>query len=223
MDKSKNMISFDINRVKKILIAVCILSHSCFVFAVEDIAVFGLIGEKALLRIDRVNRILPKGETSPEGVKLIAIADDKRSITLEIEGVEQIYRLGFGTDTGVNSLNVAPDNSGMYRVSGKINGIDVPFVVDTGATFVTLNKHIANQLGIDYQQSTQKSLAETANGEVSIFMVTLDEVQVGDITLKKVQAAIHDSDFPSVVLLGMSFLNQVDISRTGTILYLEQN
>ena len=61
----------------------------------------------------------------------------------------------------------------MYRANGKINGKSIPFIIDTGATYVSLSKQQAEQLGIDYQQSTRTGKAETANGLVDILSLCL--------------------------------------------------
>lgn len=191
-------------------------------FAVEDIAVMGLIADKAILKVDGKHRVVRMGETTVEGVKLVSISDDRRKVRLSIGGIEESYRLGVGTNTGGGSAKIVADNAGMYRANGKINGKPIPFIIDTGATYVSLSKLQADQLGIDYQQSTKKGKAETANGLVDVYIVTLDKVQLDGITLSNVEAAIHDGEFPKAALLGMSFLNKIKMNREGNLLQLEQ-
>jgi len=208
--------------IRNFIFSLLLFGLSYPLFAIEDIAVLSLIGDKAILRIDGVHRVIHEGEETPEGLKLIAIEDDRRSIRIWIDSGVQTYQLGFGTDTTDGTLEVVPDDNGMYLTSGKINDIPVSFIVDTGATFVTLNKNIADQLGIDYRQASRQEKAETANGPTHVYIVMLDEIQVGEIILRKVEAAVHGSDYPSVSLLGMSFLKQMDILRDGSILRLYQ-
>lgn len=190
------------------------------VLAVDDIAVMGLIADKAILKVDGKHRVIHIGESTVEGVRLISIAEDRRNITLAIDGIEKRYRLGVGTNTGGGSAKIIADNSGMYRANGKINGKPIPFIVDTGATYVSLSKKQAAQLGISYQKSNKTGKAETANGLVDIYIVTLDKVELEGVTLTNIEAAIHEGEFPNAVLLGMSFLNKVKMNREGNILLL---
>ena len=93
------------------------------------------------------------------------------------------------------------------------------FVVDTGATFITLPSHEANRLGLDYQKG-QKTVMETANGNVLAYRLKLDSVRVGNIAEQSVDAVVLEGDGLSKALLGMSFLNRVDMRREGANLTL---
>jgi aspartyl protease family protein len=192
-------------------------------FAVEDIAVMGLIADKAILKVDGKHRVIHIGESTAEGVQLNSISEDRRNITLSVNGIEKQYRLGVGTNTGGGSAKIVADNSGMYRANGKINGKPIPFIIDTGATYVSLSKKQAVQLGISYQQSTKTGKAETANGLVDIYIVTLDKVELDGIALTNIEAAIHEGEFPNAALLGMSFLNKVKMNREGNLLLLSHH
>jgi aspartyl protease family protein len=103
--------------------------------------------------------------------------------------------------------------------SGQVNGIPVRFAVDTGATFVTFPASEARRLGLDYVNG-QKMLMNTANGSALAYRIKLDTVRVGDITMNGVDAVVIEGASLSVVLLGMSFLNRVDIKREGEIMTL---
>ncbi len=192
------------------------------VFAEENIAVMGLIGEKALLRIDGKHYQLRIGESSLDGVVLIAISSDRRGVVLEINGIEKSYRLGSGTNTTSGTAKIIADRSGLYRTEGKINGKPVSFIIDTGASHVSLSQKQAEQLAINYKQSTKTGKAETVNGIVDVHIIMLNEVEVGDIALSNVEASVHDGDFDSAVLLGMSFLKQIKIKREGDVLELSR-
>jgi aspartyl protease family protein len=68
-------------------------------------------------------------------------------------------------------------------------------------------------VGINYLKG-QKGFSNTANGVAPVYKVKIDTVRVGDITLNNVDALVHDQDLPWV-LLGMSFLNRVEMRREG--------
>jgi aspartyl protease family protein len=61
-------------------------------------------------------------------------------------------------------------------------------------------------LGIDFKNNSRVAESETANGLVTIYIVKLASVEIGGIKINNVEVAIHEGEFPSQVLLGMSFL-----------------
>lgn len=187
--------------------------------ATEDIVVTGLIGNKVIIIINGKNYVIPEGESSPNGVKVVSIKHDERKVVLSVNGEENIYPLDISGNRGRSSIKLVPDNSGIYRVTGKINQTPINFVVDTGATLVTLNRKDATKLGIDLAKA-QKGTSETASGKVPVHIVMLDEVEINGLRLKNIPAAVHEGNYPSVALLGMSFIKHLDMRREGQILYL---
>ena len=85
---------------------------------------------------------------------------------------------------------------------------------------VALPAHEAKRLGIDYKSGQMMHL-RTANGMAIGYMVKLDRVKVGDITLYQVTGVVQESGLP-VTLLGMSFLNRTKMSRDGDTMVLEK-
>lgn len=199
--------------------------YSGILSAVEKISVLGLFKDTAIVKLDGKQRVLKKGKVSPEGVLLISA--NSREAVLEINGRRESYTLGthiggsFRKPEATVSSTIAPDANGMYWVNGSINGFQVQFVVDTGATLISMNRHQAKRIGLNYRMEGRESLANTASGESRIYIMNLDRVRVGDIELQDVKGAVHDSDFPRVILLGNTFLNRVNMKREGRILTLE--
>ncbi len=193
--------------------------------AVDKINVLGLFTNKAIVKIDGKQRVLSPGKPSPEGVLLIS-ANSSEAV-IEIDGVRGTYTLGshiggnYKAAAGGKTSTIAPDANGMYWANGSINGFQVKFVVDTGATLVSMNKHHANRIGLQYRLEGRESSASTAAGITKIYIMKLDRVRVGDIEVRNVEGAVHDGDFPEVILLGNTFLNKVSMKREGQILTLE--
>ena len=196
------------------------------VIAADKIIVNGLFKDKAIVSIDGKQRVLSLNAPSPEGVTLIS-ATAKEAV-LEVNGVQKIYLLNASTVVGGSHyslskpdaiVNVVADNQGMYWSSGSINGIAVKFLVDTGATLVAMNRNTAKRLGLDYLKG-QQGLASTASGTVRTYLVNLKRVRVGDIELNNIQGAVNDSNFPPFVLLGNSFLQQLNMQYDGKLLKL---
>ncbi len=103
---------------------------------------------------------------------------------------------------------------GMFAASATINGAEVAFLVDTGATMISIDAATARRIGINYQNGTP-SVANTANGLVRTWLVKFDSVQLGPIALYNVDGSVTEGPGIGIGLLGMSFLNRVEIRRDG--------
>jgi aspartyl protease family protein len=195
------------------------------VLAVENINILALFKNKVIIKIDGKQHVLSAGKTSPEGVTLISA--NSRQAILEIDGKQDVYTLGshiggkFRKAEGARVSTIAPDEQGMYWANGSINGFQVNFVVDTGATLISMNKHQAKRIGLKYKLEGKEAISNTASGLSKIYRINLDRVRVGDIEIDNVEGAVHDSDFPEVILLGNTFLNRVNMKREGKILQLQ--
>ena len=212
------------NKLTRIF-ALIILCNSSFVLSDEiNIVVVGLFSSQAVVEINQTQRLLKVGQTSPEGVKLVSA--NSRQAVLEWNGKQQTYPLGqhiassFKTATEIPSVTLW-SNNGHYLTAGTINGYTVDFLVDTGATSITLNAPTAKRLGINYFESDPVGV-KTASDIVHGYPVVLDLVQVGDIKLHNIRAVVLDGEQPSVVLLGMTFLGQLDMKQTDKKLELKQ-
>jgi clan AA aspartic protease (TIGR02281 family) len=95
-----------------------------------------------------------------------------------------------------------------------------PVLVDTGATFVELPRSQATRIGLDYRNG-KPTMLSTANGVARGWIVTLDSVRVGSVTVRDVQAVVSDQDMPAV-LLGMSVLGRFDMQQRGSMLMLHR-
>ena len=156
------------------------------------------------------------------------ISANSREAVIEIDGEQDTYTLGqhigssFKKPISGETVTIAPDRGGMYQVNGSINEFQVKFLVDTGATLVSMNGRQAKRLGINYKMDGQESLSETASGLSKIYIVNLKTVMVGGIKIHDVKAAVHDGDFPKIILLGNTFLGRVKMIREGQMLKLEE-
>lgn len=190
--------------------------------AAPDIRVNGLFGGSAVLVINGKQRLLKKGQTSPEGVTLIE--SDSRRAVLEVDGRQMTLGLSDQISSSFKAAEVAEvriprADNGHYFVSGFINGRPVDFMVDTGATSIAMNLHHAEQLGVNFRRGNKGS-ASTAGGMVNTYHVPLDKLVIGNITLHQVDATVVIGDFPSQVLLGNSFLSRVEMTEEEGVMVL---
>jgi clan AA aspartic protease (TIGR02281 family) len=93
------------------------------------------------------------------------------------------------------------------RVVANLNGrLNVPFLVDTGASDVVIPRAVADRLGLAITESTRTQLYQTANGIVEAPVVVLDTISLGGAVAEGVSASV--SDQMPVGLLGLSFFNR---------------
>ena len=211
------------SRIIRISLMVVLMSTAAA--AVTKITVVGLFKDTAIVVIDGTRRLLRSGDTSPEGVTLVSATSTEA--VLEIGGEQKRYGLG-GQIGGSyarperQKVRIWPTPDRMYVVTGSINGFPVDFIVDTGATLVSLSGREAKRLGIDYRVVGTPGHSYTASGIAKIYLVDLDRVKIGEIELRNVQGAVHDGDFPPATLLGMSFLGRLEMRQDGQVLELQK-
>ncbi|MBI5612475.1 MAG: TIGR02281 family clan AA aspartic protease [Gammaproteobacteria bacterium] len=188
-------------------------------YAVDSVTLYALFKDKAILQIDGARRVLANGEASPEGVRLIDTDTQSDEAVVEIDGKRETLKLGVvvssfqgGAPAGVT---LWADSQGFFVAQGSINGQPVAFLVDTGANTVALNGALAQRLGLDHKKKGQASVVTTASGNVRARRVLLDTVKVGEIVQHNVEAVVLDGAQPSTPLLGMSFLNSMEMRRDG--------
>ena len=187
--------------------------------AATNVSLVGVYSGKALLVVnDRKPQALSVGAKTVDGVKLVSI-DEGGSVVIDIEGRRQRLNIGqnavsTGTDdTGTPQTTLTGDESGHFYATGTVNGAPMKFLVDTGATLIMMSKAEAVRANVDFQAG-QPGMAETANGPVRMWKVKLNSVRVGDIVLNQVDAGVQDYAMP-MALLGMSFLNRMEMKRDG--------
>jgi aspartyl protease family protein len=188
-----------------------------------DVNVIGLFTNKAVIVVNRgAPRTISAGETTAEGVKLIS--SDSRGAVIEIDGKRQTVEMGQHVESAAQTsarraVTLPADSRGQFVTDGMVNGAHIRFLVDTGATYVSIPASEAARLGIDYRKG-QRGRSITANGPIDTFRLTLDSVTVGDVTILNVEAVVHQAPGLDVALLGMSFLNRTEIRNEGTTLTL---
>jgi aspartyl protease family protein len=120
-------------------------------------------------------------------------------------------------EQGQPEVTLQRNRYGHYVASGTINDHPVVFLLDTGATLVSIPEHIARDLGLKKGAAFQ---SETANGLSTSYRTTLDKVSLGDIVMNNVPASISAGMEFDEILLGMSFLKHLKLSQQGKELML---
>ncbi len=190
--------------------------------AVERLRVMALFPGKVMVEIDGRNRLLRVGKPSPEGVLLISA--NARGAVIEVDGRRADYTLGSHAGGSfeapeLQEVQIWRDPRGAYRTRGSINGHSTSMLVDTGATAIAMSEEEARRLGIPYRKGRLTGV-NTASGQARAYAVVLQQVRVGEIELQGVPAVVIEGGSPAEVLLGMSFLKQVEMENRGEMLLL---
>ncbi len=123
------------------------------------------------------------------------------------------------SEAGEVEVPISPD--GHYYLTLQINGTDVPFMVDTGASGMVLGVEDAARLGIEAEPLRFTGEAMTANGVVRTAQVTLPLVELGPFRNEGFRAYVTEGEMPGS-LLGMDYLGQFRMEFGAGRLVLRQ-
>ncbi|NND82799.1 MAG: retroviral-like aspartic protease family protein [Gammaproteobacteria bacterium] len=188
-----------------------------------QVAAIALFNGKAMIKVNSAKPKIIKAGDSFMGVTLMA-SDTDRAI-IEAAGQRQELTLNgdavFGPSIASRPASgrtdetlVYADNNGFFRSEGSINGERLEFIVDTGANLVVLSGDQADHIELDYERAP-RGYASTASGSTEIYIVSLDSITFNGLEMRNVRAGVVPGDFPEVALLGMSYLEGLDMRREG--------
>jgi aspartyl protease family protein len=120
---------------------------------------------------------------------------------------------------GVAEIVLTRNPAGHYVASGFINNSPVIFLLDTGASDVSIPLNVANRIGLVKGQSL---VYQTANGSTRGYLTNLDSVSVGDIQLNDIRGGINPSMKGEYILLGMTFLKHLEFTQRANKLIIRQ-
>lgn len=121
------------------------------------------------------------------------------------------------------TVELKADRAGHFETEARINGRPIQVMVDTGASIVALTWEDAMAAGLNVRDADFTGQVRTANGAARVAPVQLDQVSIGDITVRGVQGVVSKPGAMHTTLLGMSFLKRLSRAemRKGTLV-LEQ-
>lgn len=192
----------------------------------QSVALSGMLGSKALLMIGNgPPRSVAPGD-SYEGVKVISTSGDQAVV--EIGGRRQTLRVGdtpasfggHGRSTGGDTITITAGSDGHFTTPGSIDGHAVQFIVDTGASMVSMSVPQAERSGLNYRAG-QPVRVNTANGATQGWRIMLDSVRVGDVQVSNVDAVVTPQPM-TYVLLGNSFLTRFRMQQSADIMTLQR-
>ena len=140
-----------------------------------------------------INNWLEK-QRNPNNAVVTSLAGDKRQIVLQ------------------------RGRHGHYLLTGKINGYSVDFLVDTGASSVSIPADFASRIGLRRGAPIRIS---TANGISTAYETRIDTLQMGELEVRNATAHINPG-LSDEVLLGMSVLKHYELVQRGETLIIRE-
>lgn len=211
--------------IRQILLGVSLSLCVCAAMA-QSVAMTGGMGSKALLVINGGQpKALAAGDTH-QGVKVISVTPDQAVV--EVAGRRQTVTLGGapvsvggrGGAGGGTEIVLTAGPGGHFVTQGSINGRGTQFVVDTGATMVSVGAAEARRLGINFETG-QRMQAHTANGVTTGYRISLSTLRIQDVEVHNVEAAVMPMGMP-YILLGNSFLSRFQMKQENGTMTLKR-
>lgn len=198
---------------------------ACTAASAQTVSMGGSLGSRALLVIDGKPKNVAVGATV-DGVRLVSVTGN--DAVVEVKGQRVALQLGGspanlggGASEGTGGqIVLTAESGGHFYTSGSINGRSVRFLVDTGATNVTMSQAEAERIGLDYK-SGPRGFTQTANGTVPVYRVVLTSVRIGDVQVYNVAAVVLPAPM-NHLLLGNSFLDRFQMRRQNDRLTLDK-
>jgi aspartyl protease family protein len=124
--------------------------------------------------------------------------------------------------TLTRTVTLRDDGNGHFRAAARIDGVRVDFMIDTGASMVTLRQSTAAKLGFYPMDREFTVPTQTANGVGRAAQVRISSVELDTIVVRDVQAFILPDNLLSMNLLGMTFLSRLRWTHDRGKLVIEQ-
>jgi aspartyl protease family protein len=124
--------------------------------------------------------------------------------------------------TDDNGLVITASADGHFYVNGRANGQRIRFMIDTGASNITLSPQDASRIGINLSELRFNQRFQTANGVGLGAPYRLDSLSIGSFEFANTRVSVNGADM-STSLLGMSFLERLkSFEFRGSKLYLRR-
>ena len=138
---------------------------------------------------------------------VVAYGDPKR-IARASDTVSGLVRSR--TASPARAAEIPRGQSGEFALRAKINGVNAPMVIDTGATSVVLTWETAKAAGLPLELLEYDVDVETAGGHTRAARLTLDRLAIGKLVERSIPALVVQRGQIKTNLLGMSFLDRLE-------------
>jgi aspartyl protease family protein len=135
---------------------------------------------------------------------------DAKPVSQVAYKVEPQQKITGGASLTGSTVVIPMDERGHFQTDFKLNGRKINALIDTGATYVAINKTMASRIGIKVTAQDMKFKVSTANGQAAAAAVMINEIAIGKIRVNNVPALVLEDKALDGMLMGMSFLKELD-------------
>ena len=132
---------------------------------------------------------------------------DPEQVARASDSVSDMLR---GRAKSARAVQIARGQGGEFALQARINGVNTPMVIDTGATWVVLTWETAKAAGLPLELLEYNVDVETAGGHTRAARLTLDRLAIGKLVERSVPALVVPRGQMKTNLLGMSFLDRLE-------------
>lgn len=111
--------------------------------------------------------------------------------------------------SGARRVSLRSDKSGHFRAEARVDGRDLDFLVDTGATVIALTQKDAERIGIRPFLSDYTTSVNTANGPAKAARARISRIDIGGVVVRDVDALVMPEGALQQNLLGMAYLSKL--------------
>lgn len=111
--------------------------------------------------------------------------------------------------SGSRRVSLRSDRSGHFRTEARVDGRDLDFLVDTGATVIALTQKDAERIGIRPFLSDYTTSVNTANGPAKAARARIGRIDIGGVVVRDVDALVMPEGALQQNLLGMAYLSKL--------------
>ncbi len=120
---------------------------------------------------------------------------------------------------GAQQVVLQRNRQGHYVFNGSINGHQVTFMVDTGATTTSIPLRLGEKLGL---RKGYRFQVQTANGVADAWSTRIDSLRIGEMEFHNVQASLNPGFQGNEILLGMNVLKNIEMIQRGDVMILRR-
>jgi aspartyl protease family protein len=124
-------------------------------------------------------------------------------------------------ETSDGKIEIQKSQDGHFYIMLKMNGVNVLFLIDTGATTTSLTAKDAERIGIDVSKLKFNQMVNTANGTSFVASTEVKDVIIGGTKIDSMWVMVS-KNMDGQSLLGMNFLNRMkgyEVRQNRMVIY----
>ncbi|MDD7909068.1 MULTISPECIES: TIGR02281 family clan AA aspartic protease [Pseudovibrio] len=142
------------------------------------------------------------------GLLLVALYSFRHEFSMIKDRVMAELMPGNTVTTAAGEIAIARSGNGQFVLNALVDGTSIQFLVDTGASHITLTSDDARRAQFPMDRLRYTVPVQTANGTGFVAPIRIDHLQIGDVTLNDARAFVAQQGMLNSSLMGMSTLDR---------------